>query len=100
MLIAIVEFEVTKENRPTAIAQLLAEAASVHAMAGNASFCAYADPSNETSVLILHRWNSKEDFQNYLSSNAFTRSGEILRPLMTAVPQSQRYEARLIESVA
>ncbi|MEP6828294.1 MAG: antibiotic biosynthesis monooxygenase family protein [Aestuariivirga sp.] len=100
MLIAIVEFEVAKENRPAAVAQLLAEAASVRTMTGNISFCTYADPSNETSVLILHRWNSKEDFQNYVSSDAFRRSGEILRPMMTTAPQSQRYEARLIESVA
>ena len=100
MLIAIVEFEVTQENRSAAITQLLDEVPAVRAMAGNINFSAYADPFNQTSVLILHRWKAREDFQAYLASAAFARAGKILRPMMTAPPQSNRYEAQLIESVA
>ncbi len=99
MFIAIVEFEVAKENRERAIGQLLAEVPAVRAMNGNVGFNTYADPSNETSVVILHRWKSPADFQNYTASEAFARSGKILRPLMTAPPQSNRYEAKLIEKV-
>lgn len=100
MLIAIVEFEVTKETRASAITQLLTEVPAVRAMAGNLGFGTYADPTNETSVVILHRWKTQENFQNYLASEAFARSGKILRPLMTAPPQSNRYDAKLIETVA
>ncbi len=100
MFIAIVEFEVTKESRKRAISQLLAEVPTVRAMNGNVGFSTYADPSNETSIVILHRWKSPADFQNYVASEGFTRSGKILRPLMTAPPPSNRYEAKLIETVA
>ena len=99
MFIAIVEFEVAKENRSLAISQLSAEVPGVRAMSGNIGFCTYADPSNETSVIILHRWKSQADFQSYTASDAFARSGKILRPLMTASPQSNRYDATLIETV-
>ena len=100
MFIAIVEFEVAKENRESAISQLLAEVPTVRAMDGNIGFSAYADPSNKTSVVILHRWKSQTDFHSYAASEAFTRSGKILHPLMTAPPQSNRYDAKLIETVA
>ena len=100
MFIAIVEFEVAKENRNRAISQLLAEVPTVRAMKGNMGFGTYADPANETRLVILHRWKSPADFQAYVASEAFARSGEILRPLMTAAPQSNRYEAKLIETVA
>ena len=99
MFIAIVEFEVAKENRERAISQLLAEVPGVCAMTGNIGFSPYADPSNETSVVILHRWKSQADFQSYAASEAFVRSGKIIRPLMTAPPQSNRYDATLIETV-
>ena len=99
MFIAIVEFEVSKENRDRAIGQLLAEGPTVRAMSGNMGFGAYADPSNQTSVVILHRWKSQSDFQSYLASDAFVRSGKILCPLMTAPPRSSRYDAKLIETV-
>ena len=99
MFVAIVEFEVAKENRASAIRQLLAEVPTVRAMSGNIGFGPYADPMNETSVVILHRWTLQSDFKSYLASEAFTRSGKILRPLMTSLPQSNRYDAKLIETV-
>jgi quinol monooxygenase YgiN len=100
MFIAIVEFDVAKENRTSAITQLLAEVPVIRAMVGNIGIAPYADPSNETGILILHRWKTQEDFRAYLASDAFTRSGKILRPIMTTTPQSNRYEAKLIETVA
>ena len=99
MFIAIVEFEVAKENRAGALSQLLDEVPTVRAMYGNIGFGTYADPSNQTSVVILHRWKSQSDFQSYLASETFSRAGKILRPLMTAPPQSNRYDAKLIETV-
>ena len=52
------------------------------------------------ATLGLHRFGLiEQDFDAYLASPPFARSGEVLRPMMTGVPLSRRFDASLIESV-
>lgn len=100
MLIAILDFDVAPADQQAALDQLLAEAPGVRAMPGNIAFRPYADPLLDTRVSLVHEWQSRADFDAYLASEAFARSGTKLRPMMTGAPTSRRFEAELIESVA
>ena len=49
---------------------------------------------------MLHEWIDEASFRAYSDSEAMARSGQVLRPMMTAPPVSRRFSAQLIESVA
>lgn len=100
MLIALLDFDVAPADKAAALTHLLAEVPTVRAMKGNIAFRPLADPVTDSHVTLVHEWESRQDFENYLASPGFARSGELLRPMMTGAPVSRRFEARLIESVA
>lgn len=99
MLIAILDLTTTEAHRPTALAQLDAERAEVRAMPGNVAFRVYASRDDRTRVTLVHEWDDEASFAAYLGSPAFTRSGAVLRPLMTSAPVSRRFRAHLLETV-
>ena len=99
MLIAIVDFTVAPENRAAALATLLAEAPAVRSMTGNLAFQPYLDPVSAEAVRIFHEWQDAASFEAYTSSDAFKRSGQVLRPMMTGAPLSRRMSADLLETV-
>lgn len=99
MLIAILDFEVAPARLPAALDQLLAEMPVVREMQGNIAFRPFADPLADTKITLVHEWEHRSDFDTYLASPCFARSGEVLRPMMIAAPISRRFEASLIEKV-
>ncbi|PZG12918.1 antibiotic biosynthesis monooxygenase [Micromonospora craterilacus] len=100
MLIAILDVNTAAPDRPAALAQLDGERDQVRAMAGNLAFRVYASREDETRITVVHEWNDEASFAGYLKSDAFARSGEVLRPIMTAAPVSRRFRAELLETVA
>ncbi|HEY3671737.1 MAG TPA: antibiotic biosynthesis monooxygenase family protein [Acidimicrobiia bacterium] len=98
--IAIVDFSTAAADRPTAVAQLEREQTVVGAMPGCVAFRVFTDRRNDTGVTVVHEWIDQASFDDYLTSDAFVRSGEILRPLMTAAPSSRRFQVELVETVA
>lgn len=100
MFIAIVDFATTVTDRPGALAQLDAERDQIRAMAGNLAFRVYAGREDDRRVTIVHEWDHEASFDSYLRSDAFARSGQVLRPLMTGPPVSRRFRAELLETVA
>jgi quinol monooxygenase YgiN len=100
MLIAILDFDVAPADSGAALKHLLTEAPEVREMKGNIAFRPYVDPLIGTRITLVHEWESREDFAAYLASPAFLRSGDKLRPLMTAPPVSRRFEAQLLGTVA
>ena len=99
MLIAVLDLRTTKADRPVALAQLDSEKEEIRAMAGNLDFRVYAARDDEEAVVVIHEWADEPSFADYLSSDAFARSGEVLRPLVTAPPVSRRFRADLLETV-
>jgi quinol monooxygenase YgiN len=69
-------------------------------MPGNRAFRIYASRENDTRVTVVHEWDDETSFAGYVRSDCFTRSGEVLRPLMTGSPVSRRFHADLLETVA
>lgn len=100
MHLAIVDFATTAADRPAAIAQLEAEADTVRAMPGCVGFRVFPSPESDTDVTILHEWTDAGSFEAYATSESFTASGAVLRPLMTSAPVSRRFRAELLETVA
>jgi quinol monooxygenase YgiN len=100
MLIAILDFDTAATDRPAALAQLDNEHDHVRAMPGNLAFRVYASREDDGRVTVVHEWDDEASFTGYLKSDCFTRSGEVLRPLMTGAPVSRRFHAELLETVA
>ncbi|WP_432840781.1 putative quinol monooxygenase [Dactylosporangium sp. CA-092794] len=100
MLIAILDFRTAAGDRPAALAQLDAERDRIRAMPGNLDFRVYASREDGTRVAVVHEWQDEAAFAGYLESDAFARSGVVLRPLMTGAPVSRRFHAELLETVA
>jgi quinol monooxygenase YgiN len=100
MLIAILDFDTTATDRPAALAQLDNEHDEVRAMPGNVAFRVYASRGDDSRVTVVHEWDDEASFAGYLESDCFTRSGDVLRPLMTGTPVSRRFHAELLETVA
>jgi quinol monooxygenase YgiN len=98
--IAILDFSTAAADRPAAIAQLEREQPVVTAMPGCIAFRAFADPRNGTDVTVVHEWIDQRSFDQYLASDAFARSGDVLRPMMTGAPSSRRFRVELVEAVA
>ena len=99
MFIAILDLRTAPSDRPAALAQLDNEREEIRAMPGNLDFRVYAARDDEEAVTVIHEWADEPSFAGYLSSGAFTRSGAVLRPLMTSAPVSRRFEAALVETV-
>ena len=99
MFIAILDFNTAAADRPAALAQLDAEVQEVRALPGNIAFRVYAARDDETRVTVVHEWDDESSFAGYLKSDAFVRSGEALRPLITGAPISRRFHADLLETV-
>lgn len=98
--IAILDLAVDPAHRTTALAQLRRERPSVIAMAGCVDFRTFASSENDSDITVLHEWVDQESFGSYLASEAFTRSGAVLRPLMITAPSSRRFRVEMVESVA
>ncbi|MEU7876025.1 antibiotic biosynthesis monooxygenase [Dactylosporangium sp. NPDC049140] len=100
MFIAILDFRTAAADRPAALAQLESERDQIRAMPGNIAFRVYASREDDATVTVVHEWEDEEAFAPYLASEAFTRSGAVLRPMMTDAPVSRRFHAELLETVA
>jgi quinol monooxygenase YgiN len=99
MLIALLDLRTTPADRPVALAQLDSEKDEIRSMPGNLGFRVYAARDDEEAVVVIHEWADESSFAGYLSSDAFERSGAVLRPLVTAPPVSRRFRAHLLETV-
>jgi quinol monooxygenase YgiN len=99
VLIAILDFRTAATDRPAALSQLDHERDQVCGMPGNLAFRVYASREDETAVTVVHEWDDEASFANYLKSDSFARSGEVLRPIMTGAPVSRRFRAELLETV-
>jgi quinol monooxygenase YgiN len=100
MLIAILDFDTAATDRPAALAQLDNEYDEVRTMPGNLAFRVYASRADDSRVTVVHEWDDEASFTGYLTSDCFTRSGEVLRPLMANAPVSRRFHTELLETVA
>jgi quinol monooxygenase YgiN len=98
--IAILDFSTAAADRPMALAQLEREQPTVSAMPGCVAFRVFGGRENDTGITVLHEWIDQASFVEYLASEAFARSGEILRPIMTGTPTSRRFRVELVETVA
>ncbi|MEJ7636257.1 antibiotic biosynthesis monooxygenase [Aeromicrobium sp.] len=99
MFIAVLDLRTASTDRAAALAQLDSERNEILAMAGNLDFRVYAARDDDGAVAVIHEWVDEPSFAAYLSSEAFARSGEMIRPLMTAPPVSRRFHADLLETV-
>ena len=99
MLIAVLDLRTTAADRPVALAQLDSERDEIRAMPGNLDFRVYAARDDDEAVAVIHEWADERSFTESLSSDAFARSGEVLRPLVTEPPVSRRFRASLFETV-
>jgi quinol monooxygenase YgiN len=99
MLIAVLDLRTTAADRPTALAQLDHERDEIRSMPGNLDFRVYAARHDDEALTVLHEWADRSAFEAYLASEAFARSGAVLRPLVTEPPVSRRFSADLLETV-
>jgi quinol monooxygenase YgiN len=99
MLIAVLDLHTTATDRAAALAQLDSERDEIRAMPGNLDFRVFSARDDEEAVTVIHEWTDASAFAAYLASDAFARSGEVLRPLVTAPPVSRRFDAALLETV-
>lgn len=93
MLIAHVTFQTAPQDRAMALDVLMAQAATVRAMAGNRKFQPCANPERADTLEITHEWETAADFAAYLGSDNFSAVGAELGPKMTAPPVSNRFHA-------
>ena len=99
MFIAILDLRTTPADRAAALAQLDSERDEIRAMPGNLDFRVYAARDDEEAVAVVHEWADEPSFAAYLASEAFSRSGEVLRSLVTSPPVSRRFRAALLGTV-
>lgn len=99
MLIAVVDLHTSPSDRALALAQLERERDEIRVMPGNLDFRVYAARDNQEAVTVLHEWADEPSFAAYLLSEAFARSGAVLRPMLTQPPVSRRFRAALLETV-
>src|SRR3546814_20066601 len=87
--IAVLDFSVSASDRSMAVAHLEREGSTIRSMPGCVAFRVFPAQDTDTDVTVLHEWTDRAAFDGYLASDAFARSGEILRPLLTAPPRSE-----------
>lgn len=98
MLVAHVFFSAAPGKREKALNLLLETLESVRAMKGCLKFIPFADPTNDEGVVVLHEWETKEHFTDYVSSPSFAELRQRLGTLMAGPPVSRRFDATLIET--
>lgn len=99
MFLAILDVRTAPADRPAALAQLDREHDEIASMPGNIAFRVYAARDDEEALTVVHEWVDSAAFTAYLASDAFARTGQVLRPLMTSPPVSRRFDAELVETV-
>lgn len=99
MLIAHVHITVATTDREKALNILLNEVTPVRAMKGCLTYIPFIDPTNDTGLVVLHEWQSNEDFAAYATSTEFAKIGQELRPMMNAPPVSKRFDVAPIETI-
>ncbi len=99
MRIAHVTFTVAPENQARALDALLAEVATVRRMKGCLAFIPFIDPTVAGGLGVMHEWESAEAFAAYVGSPGFAAANATLRPLMTGVPVSRRFDVNLLDTV-
>lgn len=97
--IAILDVTTSAADRPAAIAQLARERPIVRSMPGCLDFRVFASSETDGGITVLHEWTDPASFADYLGSDAFARSGRLLRPMMTEPASSRRFRVELIETV-
>ena len=97
MRLAHLTFTVRPEAQQEALSVLLEEAPTVRAMAGCLAFIPFADPTTEGGLGVVHEWVDEVTFATYLASETFAASSARLFPLMTAEPDSRRFDARRLD---
>ena len=90
MFIAILDLLTTLEYRSEILAQLESEQPTTTAMKGCESFRVFTQREEGTSITAIHEWDEESSFDAYLGSDAFARSGAVLRPLLAGPPLSRR----------
>ncbi len=98
--IAILDFATAPTQRQAAMAQLEREQPVVSARPGCVAYRVFSSRQNETDITVIHEWIDQASFGEYLTSDAFARSGELLRPMMTGTPLSRRFRVELVDTVA
>jgi quinol monooxygenase YgiN len=99
MFIAVLDLRTSAADRAAALTQLDGEREEIRAMPGNLDFRVYADRHDDEAVAVIHEWVDEPSFAAYASSDAFSRSGAVLGPLVTSPPVSRRFHADLLETV-
>jgi quinol monooxygenase YgiN len=97
--VAILDLSIAATDRHAAIAQLESEQPVVSAMPGCVGFRVFASRQSDGGITVLHEWTDAPSFEDYLVSDAFARSSELLRPMMTSAPVSRRFNVELVETV-
>jgi quinol monooxygenase YgiN len=97
--IAILDVSTSEADQSAAVAQLDGERSAVRAMPGCLGFRVFCDREREGGITVLHEWVDRAAFDEYLASEAFARSGAVLRPMMTEAPSSRRFQVELAETV-
>lgn len=97
--IAILDLTTAPDDLAAAMSQLESERPTVRAMPGCIAFRVYASKEHDADLTVVHEWTDEAAFARYLESDAFARSGAVLRPLLTAAPVSRRFRVELIETV-
>lgn len=85
MKLITVEAAFSVDTRDAAVAAFEASADAVRAMTGCESYAIYKS-DDATSVAIVQKWASMEQFDAYRGSDTFAQIGQALKPLMTAPP--------------
>lgn len=97
MRLAHLTFTVRPEAQQEALRVLLDEVPAVRAMAGCVAFTPFADPTVDGGLGVVHEWVTEADFAAYLASETFAASSARLFPLMTAEPDSRRFDAKRLD---
>ena len=99
MLIAVLDLYTNPSDRALVLTQLDGERDEIRAMSGNLDFRVYAARDDQRAVTVLHEWADESSFAAYLASEAFARSGAVIRPMLSRPSVSRRFRAALLETV-
>ncbi len=86
MKLVIVETVFDPDNLAAPMAMLLNEATAVRGMTGCRGYDLYSGMDDGRKIVVIQRWTSMEAFDTYRQSEAFSRLGRGLRPMMIAPP--------------
>lgn len=95
MFIAILDVRTEPSDRDAARRQLVSEQPIVRAMPDCVDFRVFESLEDTGRLTVLHEWTDAAAFANYAASEAFSRSGAVIRPLLVEPPVSRRFHAEL-----